>query len=648
MGIKNLLRETRSVGVRRHISEYAGQTVGIDGYVWLHRAVYSAGVRMNDVHYLSKFVRYFETRVSEIIGFGLKVVLVFDGDKLLLKNRTQGPEYQEKLRNYDMAMENLKGGNETLGQFQFFHAMDVSPTMACEVQRELERKFPESFECITAPFEADSQLAYLSMRGIVDLVITEDSDLLVFGAKRILYKLDRDMWGVEYQLSALRKCPDYDFHGWSESRFIQFCVMCGCDYLDSPRGIGFKRAYKLFAEHGKVEAVMPKLVGRVPPDYLVRFYLAYFSFKYQRVYCPVMRKEVHLREEEYQRVDEDPYEGPLFRKAREAFGSLDFLGAHHTDSLIRDIAEFRKDPLTKESYLQSFHRIYDNKKRTRAKEGLRKLAALEGRANRKGSGTLEHSSNTILKDMSALEDGEWITDGEDTEEEGPEALPNISKISAIPATQKLPVGAPTVQKPQPPVIMFGPAANPPFRPPVAEMRPSPATSNRLNISQELSMVQILQKINPVTPSKPTGTPVVKPTPPTRTEPPPAPRINDSMSFFKDCKDKLNDLEKSFGFLSKPKPEPLLPPEPPGQRRETSIGGDFTIFSRKKQFNRVRRHRPYHCQDFLMFKLLSGKFYAGGLFVPQSGTVGAPGAQDCSLDAFRPENFESFIQWTDHK
>ena len=40
-------------------------------------------------------------------------------------------------------------------------------------------------ECIVAPYEADSQLAYLSKEEIVDLVITEDSDLLVFGCRKV-------------------------------------------------------------------------------------------------------------------------------------------------------------------------------------------------------------------------------------------------------------------------------------------------------------------------------------------------------------------------------------------------------------------------------------------------------------------------------
>lgn len=40
-------------------------------------------------------------------------------------------------------------------------------------------------ECIVAPYEADAQLAFLERVSLVDLVITEDSDLLAFGCKRV-------------------------------------------------------------------------------------------------------------------------------------------------------------------------------------------------------------------------------------------------------------------------------------------------------------------------------------------------------------------------------------------------------------------------------------------------------------------------------
>lgn len=40
-------------------------------------------------------------------------------------------------------------------------------------------------DCIVAPYEADAQLAYLNKCGIAQLIITEDSDLLLFGCDKV-------------------------------------------------------------------------------------------------------------------------------------------------------------------------------------------------------------------------------------------------------------------------------------------------------------------------------------------------------------------------------------------------------------------------------------------------------------------------------
>lgn len=45
-------------------------------------------------------------------------------------------------------------------------------------------------EVIVAPFEADPQLAYLSKIDYVDAIVTEDSDIIVFGGKYMVYKLN--------------------------------------------------------------------------------------------------------------------------------------------------------------------------------------------------------------------------------------------------------------------------------------------------------------------------------------------------------------------------------------------------------------------------------------------------------------------------
>lgn len=73
------------------------------------------------------------------------------------------------------------------GVKRMIDAIDVSPDVAYKLIEELKIR---NYKFIVAPYEADAQLAYLSRVGIVDIIITEDSDLLAFGARKILYKLD--------------------------------------------------------------------------------------------------------------------------------------------------------------------------------------------------------------------------------------------------------------------------------------------------------------------------------------------------------------------------------------------------------------------------------------------------------------------------
>ena len=54
--------------------------------------------------------------------------------------------------------------------------------MALALIRELRSR---SIDYIVAPYEADAQLAFLDKENLVDAIITEDSDLFVFGCRRV-------------------------------------------------------------------------------------------------------------------------------------------------------------------------------------------------------------------------------------------------------------------------------------------------------------------------------------------------------------------------------------------------------------------------------------------------------------------------------
>lgn len=69
--------------------------------------------------------------------------------------------------------------------------MDITHEMALKL---IKRCREINVDCIVAPYEADAQLAYLNKVGLADYIVTEDSDLILFGCKKILFKLD--LYGI--------------------------------------------------------------------------------------------------------------------------------------------------------------------------------------------------------------------------------------------------------------------------------------------------------------------------------------------------------------------------------------------------------------------------------------------------------------------
>jgi len=62
---------------------------------------------------------------------------------------------------------------------------------------------------VVSPYESDAQLAFLYHSKQVDLVITEDSDLLAYGVDIVFFKMDLSGNGIEIDLNNLNSCPDF-------------------------------------------------------------------------------------------------------------------------------------------------------------------------------------------------------------------------------------------------------------------------------------------------------------------------------------------------------------------------------------------------------------------------------------------------------
>ncbi|KAM7445119.1 Rad2 nuclease [Porites harrisoni] len=119
----------------------------------------------------------------------------------------------------------------------FKKAVNISNDMALKLMEVTQQR---GIKYLVAPFEVDAQLAYLNKEGYADVVITEDSDLLVFGCTQVLFKMNHSGSGKLIKREDLNSAPK--FKDFTFEKFRHMCILSRCDYASSIRGIGLQRA----------------------------------------------------------------------------------------------------------------------------------------------------------------------------------------------------------------------------------------------------------------------------------------------------------------------------------------------------------------------------------------------------------------------
>ena len=249
-----------------------------------------------------------------LIYFGVTPYLIFDGDDLPSKSGTESDRHQRRQNSKALGLELQRKGRMPEAYQEFQKAVDVTPYMARQLIEELKKM---NVQYVVAPYEADAQLVYLERQGIINGIISEDSDLLVFGAKRLLSKLDQHGDCIEINRADFTACREVSLIGWTDADFRRMCILSGCDYLPNIAKLGLKTAYRCIRKYKNVEKALRMLQFegqyRVPPGYLENFKQAELTFLYQRVFCPKAAKLVTLTPPEGDvNVEELPYIGGDF------------------------------------------------------------------------------------------------------------------------------------------------------------------------------------------------------------------------------------------------------------------------------------------------------------------------------------------------
>ncbi|KAK5133026.1 hypothetical protein LTR08_008231 [Meristemomyces frigidus] len=295
MGIQGLLPLLKSIHKPTHLRNFSGQTLGVDAYGWLHRGTVSCAIELAQQKPTRKHIEFCLNRVRMLIHFGVKPFLIFDGDYLPSKAHTEKERAARRKESKRVGLELLRMERVSQAHLELQKAVDVTPLMAREFIEELKLL---DVPYIVAPYEADSQLAYLEKQGVIDGIISEDSDLLVFGAKCLLTKLDQHGECVMINRTDFTACREVSLVGWTDKEFRMMTMLSGCDYLPGIDKMGLKTAYRLVRKHKALDRIVRTVQFdgkmKVPAGYVESFTRAERTFLYQWVFCPEARCLVNL------------------------------------------------------------------------------------------------------------------------------------------------------------------------------------------------------------------------------------------------------------------------------------------------------------------------------------------------------------------
>lgn len=259
-GLTKLIADVARGAIKENdIKSYFGRKVAVDAsmciYQFLIAVRQDGNLLQNEEGETTSHLMGMFYRTIRMVENGIKPVYVFDGKPPemksgeLAKRTERRAEAEKQLQAAQEAgeVENIEKFNKRLVKVTKQHNEECKKLLSLM-----------GIPYVDAPCEAEATCAALVKAGKVYAAATEDMDALTFGTPLLLRHL---------MASEAKKLPIQEFHlnralediGLTQEQFIDLCILLGCDYCETIRGIGPKRAIELIRQHRSIEEVLDNI-----------------------------------------------------------------------------------------------------------------------------------------------------------------------------------------------------------------------------------------------------------------------------------------------------------------------------------------------------------------------------------------------------
>lgn len=275
-----LKKKVPNAYTKKSIHDFANQKIAFDVSILMNKYMnYALRVMVNKTNILEEdidrheLVRIWICAMIKALGTWLSYkilpVLVFDGTANSIKNTELNKRKEsKKLKREKIASLTEQIRADPLTNAGLIKDLNQALMNCIEIYPEDKLLFKNVAEsigipCLTATAEAEQLCAMLCHDGYTSACYSIDSDLLAYLCPLIINKISDEMLVDEDGYQDLQfECIEVKIIleelQLTKEMFIDWCIMCGCDYNSHIKGLGSERCYKLIQKYKSIDDLVIK------------------------------------------------------------------------------------------------------------------------------------------------------------------------------------------------------------------------------------------------------------------------------------------------------------------------------------------------------------------------------------------------------
>ena len=267
-GLNTFLKEVVPDSIREvSLNKFNKCTIAIDTSIYLYKFLYK-----ND-----RFLEGFFQQIYRLLLNNIIPIYIFDGQppeekkEILLLRKEKKNELKKNIELLTKKIQdNLSNENYNKEEDELeLSKLKKKNIVVTSYHRNTLKQFLDNIgvQYYQANEEADIVCNTLYKKGNIDLVLSDDMDLLVSGTSKLLRNFNVSSNKIlYYDLNKILANLQLSHEQW-----IDFCILSGCDYCQRIPGLGIKTAFKYIKKYNDSNTIFIHIKDKIPENYIDRF-----------------------------------------------------------------------------------------------------------------------------------------------------------------------------------------------------------------------------------------------------------------------------------------------------------------------------------------------------------------------------------------